>query len=163
MWDWKNHLGHETINESTLFAELPGCQNRAGNLWHGLRVSYKKIWISCSILLAMSKADRQLIIPCESPVKGTVTKVCTNVMTSTAPSNSPIRQVFDSGYFSGSEGKESTCQCNRLGFDPWVLKIPRRREWQPTPVFLPGKFHGQRSLVGYSPWGSQRSRPWLSY
>ena len=38
-------------------------------------------------------------------------------------------------------------------FDPWVRKIPWRREWQPIPVFLPGKSHGQRSLVGYSPWG----------
>ena len=37
--------------------------------------------------------------------------------------------------------------------DPWVGKIPRRRKWQPTPVFLPGEFHGQRNLVGYSPWG----------
>ena len=37
--------------------------------------------------------------------------------------------------------------------DPWVRKIPWRREWLPTPVFLPGEFHGQRSLVGYSPWG----------
>ena len=38
-------------------------------------------------------------------------------------------------------------------FDPWVSKIPWRREWQLTPVFLPGEFHGQRSLAGYSPWG----------
>ena len=37
--------------------------------------------------------------------------------------------------------------------DPWVRKIPWRRAWQATPVFLPGEFHGQRSLVGYSPWG----------
>ena len=36
---------------------------------------------------------------------------------------------------------------------PWVEKIPGRREWLPTPVLLPGGFHGQRSLVGYSPWG----------
>ena len=36
--------------------------------------------------------------------------------------------------------------------NPWVGKIPWRRKWQPTPVFLPGEFHGQRSLVGYSPW-----------
>ena len=41
----------------------------------------------------------------------------------------------------------------RCRFDSWVGKIPWRRIWQPTPVFLPGKFHGQRSLVGYSPWG----------
>ena len=40
----------------------------------------------------------------------------------------------------------------RCGFDPWVGKIPWRRAWQPTPVFLPGESHGQRSLVGYSPW-----------
>ena len=38
------------------------------------------------------------------------------------------------------------------GLDPWVRKIPWRREWQPTPVFLPGEFHQWRSLVGYSPW-----------
>ena len=41
----------------------------------------------------------------------------------------------------------------RLGFDPWVRKIPWRGKWQPTPVFLPGEFHGQGSLVGYSAWG----------
>ena len=39
------------------------------------------------------------------------------------------------------------------GFYPWVGKIPWRRKWQPTPAFMPGKFYGQRSLVGYSPWG----------
>ena len=50
-------------------------------------------------------------------------------------------------------GKESACQCRslrRLGFDPQFGKIPWKRKWQPTPVFLPGKSHGQRSLVGYS-------------
>ena len=41
-------------------------------------------------------------------------------------------------------------------FDPWVRKIPWRREWQPTPVFLPGEFHGQRSQAGYSPWGCNK-------
>jgi len=39
-----------------------------------------------------------------------------------------------------------------LGFDPWVRKIPWRREWLPTPVFLPKESHSQRSLVGYSSW-----------
>ena len=43
-------------------------------------------------------------------------------------------------------------QCRRCGFDPWIREIPWRRAWQPTPVFLPGESHGQRSLVGYSPW-----------
>ena len=41
----------------------------------------------------------------------------------------------------------------RHRFHPWVRKIPWRRKWQPTPVFLPGKSHGQRSLAGHSPWG----------
>jgi len=42
-------------------------------------------------------------------------------------------------------------------FNPWVRKIPWREKWQPTPVFLPGESHGQRSLVGYSPWGRKES------
>ena len=40
--------------------------------------------------------------------------------------------------------------------DPWVGKILWRRKWQPTPIFLPGKSHGQRDLAGYSPWGGKR-------
>ena len=54
----------------------------------------------------------------------------------------------------GLSGKEFACQCRsnkRSGFNLWVGKIPWRRKWQPTPVFLPGKF--QRSLAGCSPWG----------
>ena len=47
-----------------------------------------------------------------------------------------------------NEGRRKRCR-----FDPWVGKILWSRKWQPTPVFLPGKFHGQKSLVGYSPWG----------
>ena len=50
-------------------------------------------------------------------------------------------------------GKTSHLQCGRPRFNPWVRKIPWRRKWQPTPVLLSGKFHGWRSLVGYSPWG----------
>ena len=42
------------------------------------------------------------------------------------------------------------------GFDSWVRKIPWRRKWQLTPVFLPGEFHGERSLAGYSPWGHKK-------
>ena len=53
-------------------------------------------------------------------------------------------------------GKESACQCRghrRDRFSPWLGKIPWRREWQPTPLFLPGKSHGRKSLMGYSLWG----------
>ena len=54
----------------------------------------------------------------------------------------------------GASGKEAACTCRRhrrRAFDPWVGKIPWRRARQPTPVFLPGESHGQRSLAGYSP------------
>ena len=65
-----------------------------------------------------------------------------------------IAQCFLQGVPSGASGKEPTCQCRRQRhrFDPWVGKIPWKRAWQPTLVFLPGEFHGQRSLAGYSPW-----------
>ena len=58
-------------------------------------------------------------------------------------------------------GKESTyyCRRRRCRLNPWVRKIPWRRKWQPTPVFLPGETHGQRSLMGYSPWGRKRVGP----
>ena len=54
------------------------------------------------------------------------------------------------GFPGGSDSIVSAC-------NPWVGKIPWRRKWQPTPILLPGKNHGQRSLVGYSPWGHKES------
>ena len=54
-------------------------------------------------------------------------------------------------------GKESACQCGRCGFSSWVGKILWWRKWQVTPVFLPGKSHGQWSLVGYSSWSRKDS------
>ena len=71
------------------------------------------------------------------------------------------------GFPGGSYGKDGL-QCRRPGCNPWVRKIPWRREWQPTPVFLPGEFHGERSLaaMGYCHWGCKESdtteRPTLS-
>ena len=64
------------------------------------------------------------------------------------------------GFPGGASGNESAYQCRRckwLKFDPWVRKISWRRAWQPTPVFLPGESHRQRSLVGYSLWGPKES------
>ena len=68
--------------------------------------------------------------------------------------------ISDLETYSGANGKEPTFQRRRherCSFDPWVWKIPWRRAGQPTPVFLPGESHGQRSLVGYSPWGGKES------
>ena len=64
------------------------------------------------------------------------------------------------GFPGGASGKEPTCQCRRRKrprFGLWVGKIPWKRAWQPTPVFLPGEFHGQRNLVGDSPWGRKEA------
>ena len=57
------------------------------------------------------------------------------------------------GFPGGSDGKESACNVGDPGLIPGSGRFPWRREWQPTPVFLPGEFHGQMSLAGYSPWG----------
>ena len=56
----------------------------------------------------------------------------------------------------GSDSNESACS-QETQVDPWVGKIHRRRKWQPTPVILPGKFHGQKKLGSYSPWGHKES------
>ena len=54
--------------------------------------------------------------------------------------------------------KNLTAKCRRPEFHPWVRKIPQRRKWQPTPVYLPRKSHRERSLGGYSPWSHKRVR-----
>ena len=71
-------------------------------------------------------------------------------------SGSEQREKSHTGSPGGTRGKEPACQCRRRKrneFDPWVRKILWRRAWLPTPVFWPGESQGQRSLVGYSPWG----------
>ena len=67
---------------------------------------------------------------------------------------------MDMGFPSGSVVKEYTCQfrrCRRPRLDPWVGKIPWRRAWLPTPLFLPGEFHGQRSLADFNSRGHKQS------
>ena len=62
------------------------------------------------------------------------------------------------GFPGGTSGKELACQSRRpkrCRFIPWVEKIPWKRAWQPTPIFLLGESHGQRKLAGYSPWGGK--------
>ena len=67
-----------------------------------------------------------------------------------------LREIFPVG----ASGKELACQCRRCkrcGFNPYVGKILYMRAWQPTPEFLPGKFHGQKSLAGCSAWSCKGS------
>ena len=85
-----------------------------------------------------------------------LTFLCTSLKTAACQENHPF---FPPGtilwdFPGGASGKEPACQrkiCKRHGFNPWVRKIPWRRKWQPTPVFLPGESHGQRKLAGHSP------------
>ena len=79
--------------------------------------------------------------------------------------------IYIFGFPGGASGKEPTCQCRRCkkqrsSFHPWVRNIPWRKSWQPTPEFLHGESHGQKSLVGCSPWGckelvmTEAMEPW---
>ena len=64
------------------------------------------------------------------------------------------------GFPGGASGKEPACQCRRYKrcwLDHWIRKIPWKRAWQPTSVFMPGESYGQKSLAGYSPWGGKES------
>ena len=67
--------------------------------------------------------------------------------------NINIYKNLDRGFPGGSDGKASACIAGDLGSIPGLGKSPRERNGNPFPVLLPGKFHGWRSLVGYSPWG----------
>ena len=75
-------------------------------------------------------------------------------------SRTQLKQLSSSNTHKGLprwlSGKEFTCQCKGCGFYRWDRKILLRRKWQCTPIFLPGKSHGQRILAGYSPWGHKR-------
>ena len=66
----------------------------------------------------------------------------------------PSSSIINTGFPGGASGKQLACQCRRhkrCGFNPWVGKIPWRKAWQPTAVFLPGESHGKRSLAGSGP------------
>ena len=69
------------------------------------------------------------------------------------PTCSVLGKIYAVWAFPGDSDHRVCLQCGTSGFNPWVGKIPWRRKWQPTPVFLPGKSHGWRSLAGYIPWG----------
>ena len=69
----------------------------------------------------------------------------------------PVALRINTGFPGASDSKASAYNGGDPGFNPWVGKISWRKKWQLTPVFLPAKSHGQRSLMGYSPWGCKES------
>ena len=102
--------------------------------WFSCRHTSKSNWVYRCLHFSLAK-DK--VCKCPFPVW-----LCLSVVAIVFPG--------DPGDHPG--GKESAFQCrSRRRLSPWVGKIPRTRKWQPTPVFLPGESHGQRSLVGYSP------------
>ena len=74
----------------------------------------------------------------------------------TEENKSTIIVSCEMGFLGGSAGKESACDAGDANSIPGLERFPWRREWQPTPVFLPGEFHRQRNLAGYSPWGHRK-------
>ena len=77
--------------------------------------------------------------------------------------NTPLNKIYLELGFPGGTSEGSVCQCKRPKrhrFDSWMGTIPWRGPWQPAPVFLPGESHGQRSLVGYSPYGLRVEHDW---
>ena len=66
------------------------------------------------------------------------------------------------GFPGGAVVKNLPANAGDTRFIPWVRKFPWRRKWQPTLEFLPGTFHGQRSLAGYSPWGCRVGHDWAT-
>ena len=94
-----------------------------------------------------------------SPALKEVSFIAGEVFTDWAIGEAQYSSKCGRSFPGGSNGKEAACQCRRhkwCGLDPWVRNIPWRRAWQPTPVFLPGESHGQRSLAGY-----RKSQTWL--
>ena len=136
-----------------------------------MKIAEAEKWIRASIMLACSVAQSRLILcdlmdysPPHSSVHGVFQARILEwdaISSSRGPSQ-PRDCTCESCIFciAGTlfiaeltslvaHGKSICLQCGRPGFDPWVGKIPRRRKWQPTPVFLPGKSR-QRRLAGYS-------------
>ena len=117
-----------------------------------LRIYKPGTWVSCFVgkfftVWATRKTQQSLVVLCISAVL---------VVTSFS-----LLILLIWGFPGGSNSKESAC---RAWFDSWIRKIPWRREWLPTPVYLPGEFYGQSSLMSYSPWGHKESNTaeWLT-
>ena len=105
----------------------------------------------------------RLLCPWDFPYKNTIVGCHFLLQGSSWPRDWTCGSILNLFWWKEQDGlpwwlsdKQFTCQFKRRVFDSWVGKIPWRRKWQPTSVFLPGKSYGQGSLAGYSPWGHKR-------
>jgi len=144
----RQYFGHlmpraDSLEKTLMLGKIEGRRKR---WWQKMR------WldgITDSMVMSLSKL--QEILKDREPWCAAVHKV-TKSQTRLSDWTTTIEQLL--GFPDGASDKEPACQCRRRKrhqFDPWVRKIPWRRAQQPTPVFLPGESHGQRSLAGYSP------------
>ena len=114
-------------------------ESRAGISWYSFPSSWSSAWYSVLLIKNLEQG-----IPWRSRVR---TPYFHCRITGQIPSQGT------KGFLGGSAVKTIYLQCRRHRFNPWVGKIPWRRAWQPSPVFLPGESRRQRSLVDYSSWG----------
>ena len=113
--------------------------------------SWRRKWQPTPVFLPGESQGRGSLVGCR--LWG-----CTESYTTEATLQQQQQYVLrGQGFPGGSDGKESACSVGDLGSISGLGGVPWRREWQPTPVFLPGECHGQRSLAGYSPWGHKES------
>ena len=118
-----------------------------------LHIKWPKYW---SFSFSISLTNEYLKLVSFTGLISLLSKGLARVFSSTTISEASLLQhsAFFMGFPGDGSGKEPSCRCRRhqrCGFDLWVGKIPWRRAWQPTPIFLPGESQGLRSLVGYSP------------
>ena len=110
--------------------------------------------LSCIDHFATPLEPARLLCPWDSPGKNT--RVGCHFLPRAPPASPNIYIMYVCIWKCvGSDYKESAWNAGDPGLIPGSGRFPWRREWRPNPVFLPGEFHGQRSLTGYSPWGSQ--------
>ena len=105
------------------------------------------------------------LVPPEKPINSYAISIILQILDRIHPGDLPnpgiepglphCRQTLYHLSYQGSHLPNRRYESHR--FNPWVWKVPWRKAWQPTPVFLPGESHGHRSLSGYSPWGHTKS------
>ena len=105
----------------------------------------------------LQRMRSQLSVKTQPIMGGSIKSVCTHIYVYTHIHILYICVYACFGGFPGGSVKNPACSPGDLGSIPGLRKMPCRREWLPTPVFLPGGFHGQRSLAGYSTWGLNKS------
>jgi len=153
------------------FQLSPDPSTQTGQLLGNVSVSSasgkkRKGQVKKSRLLRLSEAKRQYQVAWYLVLQSLVSHItlvcscrCEETINLPVPGQTRLNQCREKSRGNPSMvfgGKESACQCRRYRFNPWFRKIALKRKWQSTPVFLPGKSHGQRNLVGYSPWGRKR-------